>query len=318
MFIPLELHRIQLLHSSGGNHDHCHTSHIVSYSSTKISETSIKSFSPAMGIKSPGFFLLTLSSPSTSSHELSQYTYASQLCLLPSLVNWYSKLYPIFLIMTFIVLIARWSISQKKANPFRTHKSYLSNGLPTSFTNPSNLPRRNSSLSSSHRRSLSLTLFSPSSFLTTKDDPTDFDSLIYPGQMPSTPTSATVGTFLSYHSPVVTDDEGIEYFDSERGRFKQDYGYGHGRRRSRVVEWEIEKMRKDEIRLGKLWRKAAGLVSRIFGGEFGLKRFGRNGSRSSLTLDRRRKEAGGFWSEFVYVIWPALALWALIVGWYSS
>jgi len=81
---------------SGDDHDYCeyvHTSH-----ERRIPEVTVKSLSIAMGIRQPGFQLLSLSSTRTHAH---------QPCLLPDQVRIYCWVYAPLVLATIVLVIAR-------------------------------------------------------------------------------------------------------------------------------------------------------------------------------------------------------------------
>ncbi|KAH9961335.1 Metallo-dependent phosphatase-like protein [Russula dissimulans] len=80
---------------SGDDHDHCEYTHIVN--DRRIPEVTVKSLSIAMGIRQPGFQLLSLSSESRTS--------AYELCLMPDQLRVYCWMY-VPLVLATVVLVA--------------------------------------------------------------------------------------------------------------------------------------------------------------------------------------------------------------------
>ena len=91
---------------SADDHDYCeyiHTSH-----DRQIPEVTIKSFSIAMGIRQPGFQLLSLSS--------NAHTNAHQQCLLPDQVHIYCWVYAPLILATIVLVAARAPITAPSYN----------------------------------------------------------------------------------------------------------------------------------------------------------------------------------------------------------
>ncbi len=87
-----------MLISSGDDHDYCeHTHH------NGIREITIKSFSSSTGIRRPGFQLLSLVPPSTTSQ--SSITHADRPCFLPDQVGVYNRVYFPLFILTIVYLL---------------------------------------------------------------------------------------------------------------------------------------------------------------------------------------------------------------------
>ncbi len=83
--------------NSGDDHDYCE--YIHTSRQRRIPEVTIKSISIAMGIRQPGFQLLSLSSESR--------THAHQQCLLPDQVRVYSWVYAPLVLATIALVTAR-------------------------------------------------------------------------------------------------------------------------------------------------------------------------------------------------------------------
>ncbi|GAA5995590.1 hypothetical protein JCM5350_005675 [Sporobolomyces pararoseus] len=82
---------------SGDDHDYCFVQH-DRYTSTidqtrKISETTVKSFSMAMGVSNPGYSFLTLYPPSLSNLSTTPPNFTEHSCLLPSQLGIYLHVY---------------------------------------------------------------------------------------------------------------------------------------------------------------------------------------------------------------------------------
>ncbi|KNZ72874.1 Cell division control protein 1 [Termitomyces sp. J132] len=90
---------------SGDDHDYCENYHTSGWrgATTRVREISVKSFSMAMGIKKPGFQLLSLVSPIHGEDD--QKTLADVPCFLPDQMSIYLSTYiPLLLVSLFIVL----------------------------------------------------------------------------------------------------------------------------------------------------------------------------------------------------------------------
>ncbi|KAA1474292.1 Metallo-dependent phosphatase [Dentipellis sp. KUC8613] len=97
---------------SGDDHDYCDYTHSLPYdddqpmSPTDVREISVKSFSMAMGVRRPGFHLLTLFNPDASTaNPIEKATFADAACLLPDQIRIYLGFYlPLLAISVLIVL----------------------------------------------------------------------------------------------------------------------------------------------------------------------------------------------------------------------
>ncbi|KAF9232270.1 hypothetical protein BU15DRAFT_81423 [Melanogaster broomeanus] len=93
---------------SGDDHDYCEYEHTIPSSNEKVREVSVKSISMAMGIRRPGFQLLSLTSTVASPDLLTQIPVAPPLdapCLLPDQLGMYLYVYiPLALLSLFLVL----------------------------------------------------------------------------------------------------------------------------------------------------------------------------------------------------------------------
>lgn len=92
---------------SGDDHDYCENYHTYRRKGvvTQVREISVKSLSMAMGIKRPGFQLLSLVSPSrTENLDKDQKTFADFPCFLPDQISIYLSTYiPLLLVSLLIV-----------------------------------------------------------------------------------------------------------------------------------------------------------------------------------------------------------------------
>ncbi|KAI0356201.1 Metallo-dependent phosphatase [Trametes cingulata] len=94
---------------SGDDHDYCEYVHTLPASDTKrpsapasIPEITVKSFSMAMGIRRPGYQLLSLVPPSTSAEAQ---TFAHIPCLLPDQLGIYLSVYVPLIVLTLAILL---------------------------------------------------------------------------------------------------------------------------------------------------------------------------------------------------------------------
>lgn len=88
-------------HLSGDDHDYCEYAHTVETSVTPVREVTVKSLSMAMGIRRPGFQLLSLIPP-----EHSKPTFSDAPCLMPDQLGIYLSIYvPLILLSLIIVLL---------------------------------------------------------------------------------------------------------------------------------------------------------------------------------------------------------------------
>ncbi|TFY65722.1 hypothetical protein EVG20_g5364 [Dentipellis fragilis] len=97
---------------SGDDHDYCDYTHALPYdddqpmSPTDVREISIKSFSMAMGIRRPGFHLLTLFNPDASTaNPIEKATFADAACFLPDQVRIYIGFYLPLLVITILIVL---------------------------------------------------------------------------------------------------------------------------------------------------------------------------------------------------------------------
>lgn len=93
---------------SGDDHDFCDYTHTKTGDAhAPVREVTIKSISMAMGIRRPGFHLLSLIPPSANSGNSTDphATYIDKACLLPDQVKIYTMVYLPLLFITFIALV---------------------------------------------------------------------------------------------------------------------------------------------------------------------------------------------------------------------
>ncbi|GJJ06660.1 hypothetical protein Clacol_000855 [Clathrus columnatus] len=94
---------------SGDDHDYCDYQHVL-LDKSKVDEISVRSFSMAMGIKRPGFQLLSIAplpalhSQNTSTSSSPPGNFAHTPCLLPNQINIYIFQYGLSAILTILVL----------------------------------------------------------------------------------------------------------------------------------------------------------------------------------------------------------------------
>lgn len=117
-FVVHEKNNSFSLIDSGDDHDYCEITHSPTmYAVPKpIREISVKSFSMAMGIRRPGFQLLSLAPAQYWSDD--NVTYADVACVLPDQLNIYLSVYVPFTGLSLLVIII--------ANTFRTPSHRLS------------------------------------------------------------------------------------------------------------------------------------------------------------------------------------------------
>jgi hypothetical protein len=119
---------------SGDDHDYCeyiHTSH-----ERRIPEVTVKSLSIAMGIRQPGFQLLSLSGKTR--------THAHQPCLLPDQVRIYCWVYAPLVLATIVLVTARALTTAPSRYQKHLHKRSSVDLLPypTSLQQPRPVPPR--------------------------------------------------------------------------------------------------------------------------------------------------------------------------------
>ncbi|KAG6836857.1 hypothetical protein H0H93_002298, partial [Arthromyces matolae] len=103
--------------TAGDDHDYCENHHPIAdrQGSTTIREVSVKSLSMAMGIKRPGFQLLSLAAfDQEAVQESQQKTFADVPCVLPDQISIYLTAYIPLLLFSLLVVLA--------INAYRVHK----------------------------------------------------------------------------------------------------------------------------------------------------------------------------------------------------
>jgi len=92
---------------SGDDHDYCEHIHPIRTSDgvASIPEVSVKSFSMAMGIRRPGFQLLSLAHHEETRFTRMQKTHATEPCLLPDQLAIYVSVYVRLLFFSFLVVL---------------------------------------------------------------------------------------------------------------------------------------------------------------------------------------------------------------------
>jgi hypothetical protein len=88
---------------SGDNRDYCEYNHTIAGDEHSIREVTLKSFSPSVHIRKPGFQLLSVTSPFSPASHLPS-TFADAPCFLPDQSRIYSSLYTPFALLTLLIL----------------------------------------------------------------------------------------------------------------------------------------------------------------------------------------------------------------------
>ncbi|KAJ8489043.1 hypothetical protein ONZ51_g3152 [Trametes cubensis] len=126
---------------SGDDHDYCEYVHTLPSTDTKrpsppasIPEITVKSFSMAMGIRRPGYQLLSLIPPSPSS---TAQTFAHTPCLLPDQLGIYLSVYVPLLVLTLALLLLSnvWRTCTRHSSPSTRTSEWTSLG-PDDATEP--------------------------------------------------------------------------------------------------------------------------------------------------------------------------------------
>ncbi|KAG9316325.1 Metallo-dependent phosphatase-like protein [Chiua virens] len=112
---------------SGDDHDYCVYEHTISSSNEKVQEVSVKSLSMAMGIRRPGFQLLSLISVAPSPDQITQTPIPPPLhalCLMPDQLGIYFYIYiPLILLSLFVLLVLNFRRANGGTNyQQRSHK----------------------------------------------------------------------------------------------------------------------------------------------------------------------------------------------------
>ncbi|KAG8213657.1 Metallo-dependent phosphatase-like protein [Butyriboletus roseoflavus] len=94
---------------SGDDHDYCEYEHTITSSDEKVQEVTVKSISMAMGIRRPGFQLLSLTSTVPSPDRITQTPVPPPLhtlCLMPDQLGIYFYMYIPLVLLSLLVLLA--------------------------------------------------------------------------------------------------------------------------------------------------------------------------------------------------------------------
>ncbi|KAJ2914382.1 hypothetical protein MD484_g6022, partial [Candolleomyces efflorescens] len=169
---------------SGDDHDYCEHVHELPVSRFQrgphqVREVTVKSLSMAMGIKRPGFQLLSLAPPELriplEESDSSGPSYDDAPCLLPDQLGTYLHVYiPLLIISLIIIGISQFvsyrpRSSLKYRNDDNESRGDNSRSRPTFRLTPANLrPRRDPSTESSYSSSAGESLPRPSAFVLSK------------------------------------------------------------------------------------------------------------------------------------------------------
>lgn len=136
---------------SGDDHDYCEVVHTISSTSLanpsplSIGEISVKSFSMGMGVKNPGYHLLTLFNPARFGKAPDEKTTFHKPCFLPDQIWIYTHIYLPLFILSIAVFFGPPVWKYVKKTTATTRQQAKTNGLPIHR-------------SQRHRKSLSRTL----------------------------------------------------------------------------------------------------------------------------------------------------------------
>ncbi|KAJ7287786.1 Metallo-dependent phosphatase-like protein [Mycena rebaudengoi] len=114
---------------SGDDHDYCEYTH--SFDNDDVREVTVKSLSMAMGIREPGFQLLSLAPPQSPHGSLS---HADSLCILPDQLGIYLSVYIPFLVFSLILIFST------NVHRIRSSRRVQRYDAPGSTTSPSHAP----------------------------------------------------------------------------------------------------------------------------------------------------------------------------------
>lgn len=199
---------------SGDDHDSCIVEHPFSSPAsllTSVRETTVKAFSMAMGIRTPGYHLLT-TWPSSDLAAPSTFTQVN--CTLPDQIGIWLHVYLPLLALVVSILAARRITLFWKSQIKRLSSTARSNGLPIS--------------THSHSRSLSRKLFSAPAGLDDDEEAEDSDS-----RFPTFPFGGGNGTSFGYHSGINDEDGPTSSRPTDKSSERK-----HIRKVSRVWAWE--------------------------------------------------------------------------------
>ncbi|TFK54090.1 Metallo-dependent phosphatase [Heliocybe sulcata] len=133
------LDRVQpILIFSGDDHDYCEYNHtLVPYDGsssdrTAVREVTVKSFSMAMGVRRPGFQLLSLAASKKSKHASAIYgqTVADRPCLLPDQLGIYISVYIPLLVLSLFILLVASIVHRRYSSPTQSATHRRSNSFP--------------------------------------------------------------------------------------------------------------------------------------------------------------------------------------------
>lgn len=280
------------MNRSGDDHDSCIIEHPFRSPGsllTSITETTLKAFSMAMGVRRPGYHLLTLYPPS---HDLSATvssgaTYTQTNCLLPDQLGIWTHIYaPAFLVLLLALLLPKLLRIAMAPSTARPSSSARSNGLPVH----------------THSRSLSRTLFSRRPAGDSDDEGADGDA-----QYPTFPFSPD----REYHSGLEDDLPTSSYAVRRVSRvwmWEKGGSAGYGGERATwgdevgAVVWARRTFRPLHRMVRTGWRSVLGpQVARVLG---------RAGSTlGGPTVVETLKQ---LWS----IIWFGLVTWLAILIWF--
>ncbi|EKM54583.1 uncharacterized protein PHACADRAFT_185493 [Phanerochaete carnosa HHB-10118-sp] len=121
---------------SGDDHDYCEVGHLLLASDDvplsedgEVKEVSVKSFSMAMGIRRPGFQLLSLLPP--SSVPVGSQTFLDGPCFLPDQVGIYISIYVPLMVLSLLALLLRNTYSASQS-----HATWSGAGTPLRTRSP--------------------------------------------------------------------------------------------------------------------------------------------------------------------------------------
>ncbi|KIJ67637.1 hypothetical protein HYDPIDRAFT_84614 [Hydnomerulius pinastri MD-312] len=104
---------------SGDDHDYCEYEHTIPSTNERVREVTVKSISMAMGIRRPGFQLVSLTSTVPSPDQLTQIPVSPPLdapCLLPDQLGIYLHIYIPLVVLSLILLLAS-NVMRLNASP---------------------------------------------------------------------------------------------------------------------------------------------------------------------------------------------------------
>lgn len=89
---------------SGDDHDYCEVEHMYTGDQGKVKEITVKSFAWTMGIRRPGFLLVSLYNPGAEGLDTARETVKSKLCLLPDQIGVFIR-YVQLLAVTLVLVV---------------------------------------------------------------------------------------------------------------------------------------------------------------------------------------------------------------------